>query len=303
MPDDINVDELLEQIGAPTPPPEMEGGEPAPTEPAQQEQPVWNGQEWEFEVGGKKVVPESRDHITTWMKQGYNYSQRMGELNKTHAQRMAEAESAFKKAQETESRFKPYSEIDQYAKQNPDWWSFVEQSWQQRAQQSQLDPNLERIINPLKEELGSIKEFVGTLQEREALEAEARAAEAAQKEDQALDQEIGEIRKQHPNIDLNALDPETGKTLEWRVLKHAQENGIKSFKTAYRDLLHERLIEDAKANGRQAIAKDKETQIKKGILGQTKVPTKDLKPANTKAPWSSQEYDAQNILNEMGLGG
>lgn len=293
MDDDMNVDDLLKEIGEPTAPPEIEGASPE----AAQEQPVWNGQEWEFESSGKKVFPESKEKALIWMQQGHSFSQRMGELNKTHAQRMSEVEAAYRKASEIENRYKPYNEIDQYARSNPQWWQHVEQAWNNREQhEQQLDPNLERIISPLKEELGSIKEFVGTLREREEQERIA-------KEDQALEQEISEIRKANPNIDLTSVDPESGMTLEQRVLKHAQDNGIRSFKTAYRDYLHDRLIEDARATGRQAIAKDKEKQIKQGILGTTQVPTKTLKPVNTRAPWSSPEFDAQNILNEMGIGG
>ena len=36
------------------------------------------------------------------------YSQRMGELNKTHTQRMAEAQAAETRAKELEAKFSPY---------------------------------------------------------------------------------------------------------------------------------------------------------------------------------------------------
>jgi hypothetical protein len=297
MPLDENtedVDQLLADLDAPEVPREVNEAVP-PAEEAPREAPTWNGQEWEFETGGKKIFPESREKALIWMSQGHSYSQRMAELNKTHAQRMAEVEAKVKATQELEQRFNPYKEIDEYVKKDPAWWKHVTDSWNSR-EQPKIDPALETLLKPIQEKLGKFEQFLGTVEQQQALEEQ-------QKADQALDQEISEIRKAHPNIDLSALDPETGESLEVRICKHAGEIGTRSFKAAFRDYLHDKLIEDARATGRQAVTKDKESQIRKGILGTTQVPTKTPKPVNTKLPWSDPAFDSENILKEFGYGG
>jgi hypothetical protein len=267
---------------------------------------VWNGQEWEFESGGKKIVPESRDKLKVWASQGFNYSQRMGLLNKEHETRLAAVAQAEAKAQEEAKRYSPYREVDEYAQQNKEWWEHVQKSYQER-EQPKLDPALNQVLAPLQEKLGWLEQ---TIKEREAEAQQAKAAqeslqleERQREEDQTLDQEIQAIRKQHPNIDLSSTDPVSGETLEHRILKHCQDNGIKSFKAGYRDYLHDQLIEEAKTNGRTQIAKDKVEAARKGILGKTPAPTKILSPVNTKASWHSAEFDANNILKELGMGG
>ncbi len=293
---EINVDELLSEIEAPSPERGMTSDETPEAAAPEPEAATWNGQEWEFEWNGKKIAPDSRDKAKIWMSQGYNYSQRMGELNKTHAQKVADAEQRARAASELEQRFSPYAKVDEYAKQNKEWWDFVQQQYDQRqSQQPQMDPNLQNLIKPLEEKLGKFEQYFGQIEQQNAQKVE-------QEQDQALDTEIGSIRKEHPNIDLGAVDPESGETLELRILKHSQSIGTSSFKAAFWDYLGPKLIQEAKASGREAIAKDAQQQAKKGILGKTPAPVKQgLKPVNTKAPWNDPQFSAENILKEMGI--
>lgn len=281
---EINVDQILSDVEA-----GREVGA-APEAETQVEQPTWNGQEWEFEWNGKKIVPDSPDKIKTWMSQGYNYSQRMGELNKTHAQRMAEAEARERQAQEIESRFKPYLEIDEFAKQNKDWWEHVQQSYQKREQHG-IDPAIAQVIAPIQEKLSAFDQFLQK-QEQERIEAEY------QKQDQALDAEIESIRKAHPNIDLSARD-ETGETLERRVMLHARELGTSSFRAAFRDYFHDQLVTQGQADKKLQAVRGAQAEAKAGILGRTPAPTKELKTVDTRRPWNDPQYDVETILNEL----
>lgn len=305
--EEINVDELLSSIETPTPERAMTGGseEPKAEEaPAAAPEPqAWDGKPWEFDWNGKKIAPDSQEKARTWMAQGYNYSQRMGELNKTHAQRMAEAEARAKAAAELEERFSPYSKVDEYAQKNPQWWQHVLKQYEAAQQNGQpVDPALAAVIKPLEEKLGKYDAYFQQMEQAKAAEAQAKAAEEQQREDTALVGEIESIRKQYPNIDLSAADPATGETLELRVLKHAQAIGTGSFKAAFRDYLHDTLVEQAKANGREAIAKEAQANAKKGILGKTPAPVKSgAKPVNTKAPWNDPQFDGASILKELGL--
>lgn len=302
-PDDINVDELLSGIEAPSPERAMTGGTdeeaPAPEatpEPAPQ---AWDGKAWEFDWNGKKILPDSQDKAKTWMAQGYNYSQRMGELNKTHSERMAEAEAKAKAAADIEGRFSPYTKVDEYAQKNPAWWQHVTEQYEAQVQSGQLDPNLQAAIQPLQAKLDAIEQHnAAQIAERDAV----ALAETQKREDDALDAEIQSIRKTFPNIDLAAADPDTGLTLENRIMRHARDIGTGSFKAAFRDYLHDQLIEQAKATGREAIAKEAQVNAKKGILGKSPTPLKTgLKPVNTKAKWSDAQFSGAEILKEMGL--
>ena len=293
---EIDVESLLSGIESPGAEREMTGGEPpaAAAPEAAPVAPTWDGKAWEFEWNGKKIAPESQDRAKTWMSQGYNYSQRMGELNKTEAQRKAEWDQKQKAFQEVEAKLSPYAKVDEYAQKNPQWWAKVQQDYAAAQQAAQgITPDFAQVLKPFQEELGQVKSFIQQQQE-------LKAAEEVKQQDQALDLEIEATRKEFPTIDFDAPDPETGKPLIDRILKHASEKGLGSFKTGVWDYLGPKLIEQAKAAGLESAAKDAAVKAKSGILGKTLAPVKELKPVDTKRPWNDPQYGAENILKEMG---
>lgn len=269
MGEEIDVDGLMADIEAPTPDRAMTGGDTAPTAaPAATAAPTdWRqGFDWSFDHNGQKVAVDSAEKAKTWLSLGHNYSQRAAELNRTQAQ-YAQRE------RELADKYKGYdrfSELDDYARKNPDWWNHVQKGWQER-QTHGIDPSLAPVLQPVLQRLQQTESFLENLQQQQFQEKQA-------KEDQALEAEIGEIRKANPNIDLAAKD-ETGRSLEDRVIRHANEQGIRSFRAAFRDYLHDRLVEEAKISGRAAIARDTQAKAKAGVLGQTPAPVKGLQPA------------------------
>lgn len=282
---EIDADKLLQEIEAPTPPQEVQPA--AAPEPAAA-QSSWNGDEWAFETNGKKIVPEGRDHLIKWASQGYNYSQRMGELNKTFAQKQAELEAERAKYE----GYDRYHKVNEYARQNPQWWEHVEKSFQNR-ETYQVPQELQGVLNPLLQRLQATE---GVLQEFQS----EKQRQEYERQDQALDTEINEIREKFPNIDLNSVDPASGETLELRVLKHAGQLGTTSFRAAFRDYFHDKLIELSKATALETAAKEKEQNAKKGILGKTPAPVKGLNPAqNTRG--KSYDQLAQEAMAEMGI--
>jgi hypothetical protein len=290
--DSAAIDAALAGIGESP----MEKTAEAPAEAAAPAAPEWKGDDWKFNWNGRDIVPESREKLITWANQGYNYSQRMGELNKTHAQRMAEAEARELKAKEIESKYSPFAQVNEYAEKNPDWWNHVKQSFEQRqAQEQGLDPKLAEILTPLQQKLSQMEQEA---EARRAAEEQAKVHEQHTKEDQALESEIEAIRKQHPNIDLSARD-ESGETLERRILLHASENGIRSFRAAYRDYLHDQLVVQQGAQTRLQAVRGQQAEAKAGLLGKTPAPTKELRRVDTSRPWSDPQFsDIQAILAE-----
>lgn len=288
---DIDVDALLADINAPKPG-ISDAGPEAPAAPP--EPPAWNGEEWKIKSASGEVVPDSREKLLLWAGQGHTFSQRMAELNRTHSRRMADLEK-------TESKYKGYDnyvKVDEYARQNPQWWQFVEQNWnnrsswnanpQQPGQQAPIDPQL-------LERLSTTESALNKIQERYALEEQGR-------HDKLLTDEIEAIRKQYPTIDFNSID-ESGESLEFRILKHANDNNIPSFKVSARDYLHDKLIELAKADSKEAINKQTQQQVKKGVLGTTPVPTKGLKTADKRISWNDPRMSAESILRDLQNGG
>lgn len=285
--DEIDVDQLLEQVEAPSPPRAESAPEPEQAAPSP-EAPTWNGTEWEFEWSGKKIVPESRDKLMTWASQGYNYSQRKGELEKTYAERMADIEAQKAKY----ASFDRYQKVDEFARQNPQWWEHVEKNFQERDTY-QLDPALKPVLEPILQKQQALESVLSEWQQE-------KQKQEYERQDQALGAEIDEIRKQFPNIDLTSVDPASGETLELRVLKHAGELGTTSFRAAFRDYFHDKLIEMSKSSALESAAKEKEQMAKKGILGKSPTPVKGIAPAQN---LRGKSYDqlTQEALAELGI--
>jgi hypothetical protein len=131
-------------------------------------------------------------------------------------------------------------------------------------------------IQALKSELAELKQF------RDEYTSE-KSASRMENEDKVLSQEVDSIRKQFPNIDFDTPD-ENGKSLEMKVLDHAQSMGLDGskpghFRSAFRDFYHDQLISRAKDEGKETVSKTIQKQTKLGLLGETSKPTRGLKVA------------------------
>lgn len=216
--------------------------------------------EFEFTWNGKQIKAP-QDKMTKWASQGYDYAQKMQDFN----QRQAEFD---KRSQGLESKLSRYGEVDQFATKNPDWWAHVEKSWQERQQA--LDPS-----NPIAGELSQIKNDVNEIKQfKEQLALEREQARIRQ-EDEQLDNQIQEVKKQYSYLDWSSVDAD-GKTLDTRVIEHASNNGINSFKAAFLELNHDHLMQLAESRARESSTKERQLQSKLGLLGRTPTPRKGL---------------------------
>jgi len=281
----IDVDALYNQIeseGAAsreipmTAPPEQPKADPKPQ----------TVQEYEFTANGKPIKAPI-DKILQWASQGYDYPQKMAQL-KQQAQEFEQKQQLY---QQWEKKYKP---IDEYIQENPDWWNHVEESWNNRTQTA-LDPN-----NPLSKEFANLKNELGELRKFKEEISNERLNQKRQSEDEKLSTEIKSIRDQFQNLDFDQVDA-SGKTLEFRILEHAQANGISSFKAAFRDFYHDHLMKLAEERGKEAVQKDIQKKTKLGLLGTSPTPRKGLNDAdNVKA--KSYEALMQEALDELGIG-
>ena len=266
-------------------------GEPAgEAEPAQEtaQEQAQREAEYEYSASGKQIK-EPISKILQRASQGYHYAQQMEDYNKRN--------------QELNSKYKNYNEIDEYAKTNPDWWNHVESNWKNRQgfqpdqvqgenQPAEIDPSIKKFLDPIQKELSELKNFKSELAAREELKR-------VEQEDLALKSEIESIQKIYPGVDFKTPDAE-GKSLELRVLEHAQREGISKFKVAFNDYYLDQIKSLEYERGKEIIAKDQQRKTKLGLLGSSPTPTKQVsRPTDYKN--TSYGNLADEALQEMGL--
>jgi len=282
MDESIDVDSVLAGIESPSSGIPM-SADPVSSEPPPQEAKA-TPQEFEINWNGKQIKAPL-DKMTKWAGQGYDYAQRMEALKA----QQAEFENT---RQQFEPKLQRYSEVDEFASKNPEWWDHVTKSWQERQQA--LDPS-----NPIAGELQAVKQELQELKKfREQLTQE-KSAEMQKAEDDRLDSEISQMREQHKDLDWASVD-ENGFSLESRILRHATDNGINSFRAAFRDYNHDRLVEMAAMRAKEDAVKERQKNEKAGLLGYSRTPRSGVQGASdVKGKTYSQL--AQEALSELGL--
>jgi hypothetical protein len=240
---------------------------------------------WELAEG----VSASEEDLLNYAKKGLEYDKNMQDWDKQ------------------KSEFQPlvdkYKQVDEFAIQNPDWWTHVQQAYQNRDQQEvaqqetqqetqQLeDANLSPELQTMQNQLNEVVQFINS-QKQEQITRQQK------EEDSLLDAEINSVRESHPYMDFSTPD-EKGFTLEQKVLKHAQEIGTGSFRAAFRDYAHDKLIAKAQEVGKENLGKTIEKQTKLGILGTSSKSETKMKSSNPKG----KSYDdlLKEGLEELGI--
>lgn len=248
--------------------------------------------EIEFNWNGKQVkAPIDDPRIKQWASQGYDYAQRMAEFNKQQQEFQT-------RAQQIEELKARYSPVEEYITKNPDWWKHVNSQYEMAKNQAQGlgdDPNnpLVQKLSTYDEKLSKVEQFI---QSKQAEEVALRR----QAEDTKLQDEIKSIRDQYANLDWNSPN-ERGENLEFRVVKHAAENGINTFRAAFRDLMHDDLVKLTSEQAKENVIKERQKQTKLGLLGKSQAPAKGITQAQD---IKNKNYDQllTEAYQEMGIG-
>lgn len=212
-----------------------------------------------YQASGKEVE-ESISDILKRASQGYHYSQRMSELK-------AQEQEWQRQIAESEAMADKYREIDQYARDNPEWFDYWNSAYQNRSlpvgspeQVGGFDPA--QITSLIDQKLAPFQETIQ--QQRERMETERRSQEDAQ-----LDAQIQATYKEFGDVDFSATDPNTGQSLEHRVYQFMVDNGVNDFNQAYKmmdyDNILARRVEAAKAD----LVKQEQMKRKQGIVAET----------------------------------
>ena len=216
-------------------------------------------QMFKYPANGREIE-EPLDVILKRASQGYNYAQHMEGFKR----QQTELEQKRLQVEEQEKRWREY---DEYARSNPEWANHVRNAWENRTsfnsnEQTGVNQNLPPEIVA---ELNELKQFRNEFKtHQENLKRE--------REDLALNEQIESVRKEYPDIDLSYTDPESGKSLEWQIIEHAQANGISNFKSAFRDFYHDKLMSRAVTKAKEDAAKELQTRQQKGFIAQSDTP-------------------------------
>lgn len=239
-------------------------------------------QEYAIKYGGKEIKAPI-EKILRWAEQGYEAPQKIGELNK----QLESWKTKEQQLKEIESRYKT---VDDYVKQNPDWWKFVQSQYENQIGQAQQNPN-NQYINELKSEFEKQKSVLDTLMKE-------REESRIKQEDEAYNKGFEELKKQYPKVDFNSVD-EAGKSLEYRVLEYANQNGINNFTTAFKDYYFDELVKIKETEAKEKLIKDKQANTKLGILNVSSTPTPKRISDNVKGKsYGDLEREA---LAELGI--
>ena len=271
-----SADALLEQIEAPS-------HSPIQDTPAPQAQ----IEEWDLTVGGKQIKAK-RDQVMQWAQQGYSAPHKIGALTK-------EIESWKQKYSQLEPEYKTYKEkyapIDEFVKQKPEFWDHVLKQWEQRENllNDQANP-LAREVNELRTQLQELYKY------KDVLESERTNTRITQ-EDQAYHSALGELKKQYADVDFDT-PAEDGTNLEYRILAHARDKGIRDLDTAFKSYYHDELISRAQAKAKEELTKNKMKNTKLGIVGTSPTPAK-----RAQSDHRNKSYDdlAAEALDELGI--
>lgn len=246
---------------------------------------------FEFSHNGKQVKA-TRDQLVRWAQQGINYPQRAQELN------AQQTKWAQEKAQ-AEKQYGEYQKIDQWAKQNPDQWQKLQQSYQQMisgqpapagqtpGQAPAYDPyasKFQRLESQLTQIAPIVEQFASRFEQ-----------EKVKAEDTALESEVQSIREKYKDLDWTTLNDRGQSDLEYRVLEHAQKNGIPSFAVAFRDLLHDELMQKASTQAKLNVSTGIQNRSRLGLLDNSS--SKQNRVEAAKKPMRETSYE--DIMDEI----
>src|SRR3990167_6014846 len=277
---EIDVDKLLSEVYGSEEIPNGNTQAPPPAPPPTQVK------EWELDIRGQKIKADEQN-LLKWAQQGYDYSQNINSFK-------TEKDSWLKEKTDCEQRISPYRQIDEFAKQNPDWWETINQGFQKRDE-PQIPDEKKSYLQPIVKNYSEVKTIINDVQ-REKEEARIK------NEDNELDKEIKSLRSHYSDLDFDVKD-QSGQSLEQRILDHGTKNGFRSFSSAFKDYYHEELIKRAESRGREAVSADVKKRQKLGLLNDSAPDSFTAKRPASGIKWSDRSLSGAEILKELNLGG
>ena len=271
---DAQIDSLVD--GTP------EGPKTISETPSDVVKPPEPAEEYSFKYKGQQIKAD-KDRILKWASQGYDYSQKMGEWNKTRQE--------LDEIRKQHADLEQYKQIHDYAQANPKWLEHLQQTWKSKDVQSlDLNDPAQAKIAELNAKLSNVEKFMQESRNKEI-------SQSREMQDKNLATEVNSIRTQYKDLNWNTVD-ESGMNLEARVLAYAVDNGINNFKTAFLAMNHDNIVKLEKDKALEAANKSTQANTRNGLLSKSSTPWKSVSQAqNVK----SKSYDqlAKEALEEF----
>jgi hypothetical protein len=254
-------------------------------------------QDLEIDWKGKATkIPH--DKIKDYVSKGYDYEVKMAEFNRNRALQASQLKS------EIEQQYKNYIELYKLAENNPEWWEKVNNEYQaaigNAKQQSDIPETNDPVVKSLYEKIQSLEEQLnGFSSVKEKIELQERQAIEKQ-EDELYLNTLNEVKNEYPEINFDKPSLEDGQTLEFKVLKYASENGIKNFKTAFKDFYFDEIVKLREQKVKENIAKETQKRTKLG-LSVSDTPKNNLNNLKYKQTNNRNYQDSDSILRELGM--
>lgn len=275
---DENVDELYNQVYEPNEEVKEEEDVPRETQEVEEEKEPEYEINWKGEV---RKVPLSK--LKNYAQQSYDYNEKMREYNINKELLQKEREEFANKQKEYEI----YKNIDEYTKNNPDWWSYVQENWNKLQGKNTNEEN--SVPNELTQKVEEVYSKLKEREQKEQLEMQA-------KQDEELGKEIDSYQDKYPYFDWKSKDDQ-GMDLEKRILQHAIDNNISKFSAAANDYLHDEFLKRSKFEGKEDYTNKVRIKNKLGL----KENNVEKKKSNPYDPTKSYDDLANEALAELGL--
>lgn len=258
--------------------------EKTPETPAQQM--------FKYKTSFGKEVEEPLDMVLKRAGYGYHYAQDKHKLEQ-------DRQAWDKERQTVQERIKAlerWEAYDKYAKDNPDWATHVESSWNTRGQLQQAQPQQDPYSDRFKKYDETLEQLKGFMSEQVSERQKAQY----QREDSELAKEIEQVGKDY-GVDLSQAN-ENGESLEWQIMKHMQKLDLPGkpgqFRAAFLDHYHPNLMGRAKETALEQTSKEKVELKKAGILDISRTP-KGQNPSKGYKPGMSYEDLSNQVLAEV----
>lgn len=247
-------------------------------------------QTFKYTANGKEIE-EPIEMILKRASMGYNYAQHMDSFKKEQESFLSEKE----RISQLESKWKPY---DEYAQQNPDWAEHVRTTYEQALNglnnTQSLSSETHNLPPAIQKELSEMRQFVSEFKEtKQRLQIE--------REDEILNDQIAKVKSAYTDIDFDRTNPDNGKSLEYEVLEHGRTHGINSFKAAFLDFYHDKLLAQATTKAKEAAVKELQERNKKGFIAEsdTSFLNKSSSSSNRNRSYEELALEGAKELNIM----
>jgi hypothetical protein len=160
-----------------------------------------------------------------------------------------------------------YREIDEYARQNPDWFDHWNNAYQNRSIQIGGSPenqgfDPDQITSLIDQKLAPFQE---TLQQQKLRMEQERVSQ----EDAALDSQVDSTIKEFQDVDFTATDPNTGKSLEYQIYEFMAQNNIGDFNKAYKIMHYDQIMARNIERAKSDLVKQEQAKKKQGIVSES----------------------------------